>query len=391
MPGDRRSALTQAEEEHRLRVSEAVAAAAKASAAVDRDSRFPREAINSLRTGRLLSALAPVELGGAGRSFTKTARDLEILAGSCASAAMVYAMHQIQLSCLLRHGRNPALRAFTAQVVRDQLLLGSATTEAATAGDLLRSKCWVDADGQSFTLEKSVPVISYGEEADALLVTARRHQDAAETDQVLVACPAPSLRLVRTAPWQAMGMRGTCSSGYLLHASGSLSLVLDDPFPSILAQTMLPVSHTLWAAVWLGIATEAVSRVRRHVQEQARAARGHRTPNASRLMAIMTGHQQFRSLVQGAAERLDRTAPADLTTVEAAIALNSLKISAAALAVDITRQAMQVIGIAGYQESGEFSVTRLLRDALSAPIMVNDDRIAENTAQLLLIYRESLT
>lgn len=390
MTGDHRAARTGAAGGLSLRVSEAAAVAAKASAAVDRDSRFPREAIESLRESRLLCALAPVELGGEGCSFAEAAQALEVLAGSCASTAMIYAMHLVQLSCLIRHGHSQALRAFTAEVVRDQLLLASATSESG-ADDMLSSRCWVDTDDRTFNLEKSAPVISYAEQAHAILVTARRHRDAAPTDQVLVACRRPGIELVRTAAWDAMGMRGTCSRGYLLRAAGSPSLVLDDPFPDILAQTMLPVSHTLWAAVWLGIATEAMSRARRHVQGRARAARDHKTPGANRLAAMIARHLQFRSLVRTAVERLDAAEAVGLATIEAAIVMNSLKISAAALAVDITSQALLAIGIAGYQETGDFSVSRLLRDAHSASVMVNDDRIMENTAQLLLMHRESLT
>jgi acyl-CoA dehydrogenase len=390
MTGGSQAARDEAAEDRRLRVVEAAGIAAKTSAAVDRDARFPHEAIEILRESRLLCALAPAELGGDCCSFAEMVRHLEVIAGSCASTAMIYAMHQIQLSCLLRHGRSPALRAFTAEVVRDQLLLGSATTESGTAGDMLSSRCWIDTDSSTFTLEKSAPVISYAEQADAILVTARRNMDASETDQVLVACRRPGIQLTRTADWNAMGMRGTCSDGYLLRASGT-PLVLADPFRDIIAQTMLPVSHTLWAAVWLGIATEAVSRARRHVQARARTAKDHKTPGASRLVTLMARHQQFRSLVHTAASRLDGARPASLATAKDAIAMNTLKISAAALAVDITSQALLTIGIAGYKETGEFSVSRLLRDAYSASVMVNDDRIAENTAQLVLIHRESLT
>jgi acyl-CoA dehydrogenase len=383
----------QAREEWRARVREAAAVAAKASAAVDRDARFPHEALERLRESQMLGALAPAELGGEDRSFGEIARALEILAGSCASTAMIYAMHQIQLSCLIRHGHRPTLRAFTSEVVRDQLLLGSATSESGTAGDMLTSTCWIDTDGKSFTLEKSAPVVSYAEQADALLVTARRDRDAASTDQVLVACRRPDIKLTRAAEWDAMGMRGTCSHGYQIRVDGSPPLVLDVPFRDILSHTMLPVSHTMWAAVWLGVATEAVSRTRRHAQSRARSARDHQMPGGSRLAIILARHQQFRALVHAAADRLDAAGPGGLglATTEAAMAMNSLKISAAALAVDITSQALLAIGMAGYQETGEFSISRLLRDAYSASIMVNDDRIADNTAQLLLMYRESLT
>jgi len=63
-------------------------------------------------------------------------------------------------------------------------------------------------------------------------------------------------------------------------------------------------------------------------------------------------------------------------------------VSAATLVVDMVGQALMIIGIPGYQEDSEYGLGQLLRDAYSAPIMVNDDRITENTAQLALMHKE---
>ena len=47
--------------------------AGPAADSVDREARFPREAITALREEQLLSALVPKELGGAGRRLPKSA------------------------------------------------------------------------------------------------------------------------------------------------------------------------------------------------------------------------------------------------------------------------------------------------------------------------------
>src|SRR4051794_25234592 len=73
---------------------------------VDRDARFPREAIAALRAERMFSVLVPVEFGGSGASLTDVASAVEALGRHCASTAMVYAMHQIQVASLVRHGRS---------------------------------------------------------------------------------------------------------------------------------------------------------------------------------------------------------------------------------------------------------------------------------------------
>jgi acyl-CoA dehydrogenase len=46
-----------------------------------------------------------------------------------------------------------------------------------------------------------------------------------------------------------------------------------------------------------------------------------------------------------------------------------------------------ICGMAGYKNGTEYSVGRHLRDLHSAPLMINNDRIAQNTASMLLAQR----
>jgi len=47
--------------------------------------------------------------------------------------------------------------------------------------------------------------------------------------------------------------------------------------------------------------------------------------------------------------------------------------------------AMQAAGIAGYRNDSEFSIGRQLRDILSSPIMISNDRIMANVAAATLL------
>jgi acyl-CoA dehydrogenase len=47
--------------------------------------------------------------------------------------------------------------------------------------------------------------------------------------------------------------------------------------------------------------------------------------------------------------------------------------------------AMQACGIAGYRNDTEFSMGRHLRDILSSPIMISNDRILANAAAASLL------
>ncbi|HEX3597656.1 MAG TPA: acyl-CoA dehydrogenase family protein, partial [Polyangiaceae bacterium] len=82
------------------RVAEIAAASAKD---VDANARFPVEAVDALRAERLLGIAVPTDYGGAGSGLAELAEICSVLAQSCATTGMVYAMHQIQVLCMLRH------------------------------------------------------------------------------------------------------------------------------------------------------------------------------------------------------------------------------------------------------------------------------------------------
>ncbi|MES1196270.1 MAG: acyl-CoA dehydrogenase family protein, partial [Steroidobacter sp.] len=181
--------------------------ASKHADSVDRQSRFPAEAVAAIKKERLMSLLIPKDLGGQGAPFFEAAEVCCALAQSCASTGMIYAMHQIKTSSLISHGQNsPWHRKFMQRISDEQLLLASATTEAGIGGDLRNSICAVETKGDQFTLEKMATVISYGKYADAILVTARKNAEAPHSDQVMVAVTKDQYTLDQIGDWDTLGM-----------------------------------------------------------------------------------------------------------------------------------------------------------------------------------------
>jgi acyl-CoA dehydrogenase len=363
--------------------------AGPAAAAVDADSRFPRETIDACKAEGLLAALVPVELGGGGADLAEVSRGLVALGRRCASSAMVMAMHHIQVACLVRHGRNEVLRAYLSELAEQQFLLASATTEVGTGGDVRSSICAIEVTDGRFRVEKQAPVISYADDSDAVLVTARRTADSPESDQVIVLCRPPDLELEQVGEWNALGFRGTCSTGFVLRATGDARAVLDEPYADISTRTMLPVAHLLWSSVWLGIATDAVDLARTFVQREARRKPGTTPPAALRLAEVTVVHEQFVDMVQSSLARFAAagTDPDRLSSIAFAVGMNALKVSASTLVVDIVRECMLICGLASYRLDTPFSLGRHLRDAMGAALMVNNDRIMANNAQMLLVLR----
>jgi acyl-CoA dehydrogenase len=205
----------------------------------------------------------PTAFGGEGASTAEIAEVCSILGQACSSSAMVFAMHQIKVSSLVTHGGDDAWhQGFMARVAAEQLLLGSATTEGGIGGNMRNSICAIEVDGDTCRLEKNATVISYGDQADAILITSRSHAAAAASDQVLTVFLKDQYTLEKTHVWDALGMRGTCSDGYVFKGEAPAVQILPRPFAEIAAQSMLAHAHILWSAVWYGIAADAFGRPR---------------------------------------------------------------------------------------------------------------------------------
>jgi acyl-CoA dehydrogenase len=379
----------------RARIEKVAAIAAAHAAAVDRESRFPQEAIAAARAERLLGIFVPRDLGGEGLGIAEVADVCYALGRACASTAMIYAMHQVKVACIVRHGQNNAWHAhLLRRIANEQLLLASSTTEGQNGGDVRNSSAPIVRNGARISLERQATVISYGAAADGIVTTARRSADAPSSDQVLAVFLKDGYTLAPLSGWDAFGMRGTCSDGYKLTASGSSEQILPVGYDKIHVQTMMPAAHLLWSSAWAGIAAAAVTRARDFVRKAAQRSGGALPPAAAHLTRANVSLRSLRSLIAVSLQRFEAASadPPALETIDFQTGMNLLKVNASELAVATVMSAMQTCGLAGYRNDGEFSIGRHLRDILSSPIMINNDRILVNaaTASLLSGIPESL-
>lgn len=360
---------------------------------VDARARFPEETLAALREARLLSAAIPAEFGGRGASLATCAEIAEILGRGCASSGMIFAMHTIQIASIVNHrAKVGELEEYLREAARDERLIASVTSEVGTSGDLRRSIAALTSAGEDeVRFEKASTTCSYCEQADDLLLTLRRSQDAAANDQVAVLARRGEFSLTDIGEWNTLGMRGTCSPPVRVTGAVPTAQVLPDGFREVAALSMVPVSHILWAAVWLGVAGDACDRARRFLRAKSRKDPDGSALAANRLAELSTRLQTLRAHldleIRRQEERVlagDLQAAAETRTV---LALNDLKLAVSEGIVGIVADAIQVIGIAAYRNEGEFSLGRHLRDAHSAALMINNDRIRGTNADLLLVYK----
>ncbi len=349
----------------------AAGVAAKCADSVDREARFPTETVQALREARLLSAAVPREFGGDGCSLRELAEICAAVAQGCGSSGMVLAMHYIQVACIARHhGNAPALTAYLRELVGKQYLLASITSEVGTSGDTRSSICAVERRDGRFVLNKDATTGSYCASADAILVTARRAADSPANDQVLVLVRKEDCNLVQTTDWDTLGMRGTTSPGFRLTSTGDEAQIIPGSFADSSAQTMVPWSHVLWAALWWGIAADAVARASAYVRGEARKNPGSVPPTALRLAEISSASQTMRHGWQAVAEEFDALPESaagreELLSMGWALKFNNLKVAASTAGPQIVHQVLQIVGILGYKNNSPFTVGRHYRDLLS--------------------------
>jgi acyl-CoA dehydrogenase len=367
----------------------AVAAAATAEAeAVDRDARFPQAAIDAARQQRLLGIQIPQAFGGDGATIPDLTDMCYTLGRACASTAMIFAMHQTKVACLVRHGAGSDWHEeLMRRVASEQMLLASSTTEGQNGGNIRFSTAAVEHAGTEISLVRNATVISYGAQADGIVTIARRANDAAGSDQVLLAITKDDYTLEPSLAWETLGMRGTCSAGFELKFKGRAEQIFPEAYEKIHAQTMTPVAHLCWSSVWAGIAAAAVERAQTFIRKAARGAGGQMPPAAAHFTAARMSLTKLRAVITAS---LDTYATYEhderaLSSLDFQSQINLLKVEASELAVATVMAAMRACGLSGYRNDGDFSVGRQLRDVLSAPIMINNDRILSNIATASLM------
>lgn len=361
----------------------AAEAAARSAAAVDAAGRFPADAFAAIRAQRLLGIMVPEALGGEGATLDELADVCFILGQACSATALIFAMHQIKMACLIRHCKgNAALEGILRQIAREQLLMASSTTEGQAGGNVRASEAAIERSGEEVTLERKATVISYATDADGIVTTARRAADAAASDQVLLVLLKKDYTLERLQSWDTLGMRGTQSEGFTLRARAPAQQVLAEPYERIHQQTMVPHAHLLWGSVWAGIAAAATARAQAFVRAALRSSGGQMPPGAAHFTKAASSLRTLRGVLASALRSYQAVMSDEkaLGALEFQSMITLTKVQVSELAVDTVLAALRTCGLAGFRNDSEFSIGRHLRDVLSAPIMINNDRILANLA-----------
>lgn len=355
------------------------------AAAVDRAARFPSEAIAALRSTRLLG----VSMGAAGTPpwpLADIARATAVLGRACSATGMIWAMHHSQAIAVRQHaplvGEWGAARA---RIAIGETLIASVASEG--SGDLFTTEAAIAPLNHTGLHEivKEASAASFGAEADAMLVSARRDAAVRSNDLVLALVWGTDATREPLSEWNALGMRGTRTIAVRLRGYVRPWQVLPDPFAVIYRLTVIPVAHVLWSSCWIGITEAAVAVASRCVRE--------RRSSGSAAIALGDAAADLnaaRALTRSAIDRCEEILlrPERFQAIADASVFNELKLQVSTLTNRAVLTSLQIIGIGGYMEDGERTIARQVRDILSAPLMISNYRLRDASADLEFARRE---
>jgi acyl-CoA dehydrogenase len=187
---------------------------------VDRDHRFPEEAVRAAAEAGLLGVLIPHEYGGAGLDALAFAICIEELAQACASTSVIVDVHtSVGSEPILLFGTEEQKRRWLPSLASGELLGAFALTEPASGSDAASLTSSARRSGGGYLLNGTKTFITNAGRAGLYVVFARSggvEERAAGVTAFLVPSDAPGLRIGQV--FKKMG----------LHGSPTAELVLED-------------------------------------------------------------------------------------------------------------------------------------------------------------------
>jgi alkylation response protein AidB-like acyl-CoA dehydrogenase len=339
------------------------------SDSVDRDSRFPIEAVEGLADRGLLGLGVPQELGGPGGGPAEIVAAIERVASACSSTAMVYVMHLIATQTLLAGAAEEgANRDVLRQIGSDRHLTTLAFSERATRSHFWAqaSRATVDDRCAVFDAHKSW-VTSAGHAASYVTATgAVGADDPMITELYLISADTPGI--VVGDLFDGLGLCGNASSPVeFTGVRVDLDRRLGGPASgmTLMMEATLPWFVLGCAACCVGLAGAAIEMAAAHLAGTRIAHLGMPLSgvaiNRARLGEAKIRQMQARALLYEVANQVAAGDP------DAQLGVLALKAAAAEMAIAVTDETMRVCGGAAF--SRHLPLERLFRDARAATVM----------------------
>jgi alkylation response protein AidB-like acyl-CoA dehydrogenase len=341
---------------------------------VDREHRFPAEAIAAATESGFMGVLIPREYGGAGLDALAFAICIEELAQACASTAVIVDVHtSVGTEPILLFGDQEQKRRWLPPLAKGEILGAFALTEPSSGSDAASLKTTARRNGRGYVLNGSKVFITNIGHAGVYVVFARTGPDerAAGVTAFLVPADAPGVRVGQV--FDKMGLNGSPTGELLLEnvSVPEANRLGREGQGFAIAMRALDSGRIGISGQALGIAQAGVDEARDLMREK-----GHEQGDDFSLADMATRVRSARLLAYNAAWRCARGLA---FTREASMA----KLHSTDTAMQVSLDALQIAGEEGARAGSPFE--RHVRDAKALQIYEGTNQV-----QRFVIARELL-
>ena len=328
------------------------------AAVYDRETKFPREAVEAAGKLGLLRTTVAEEYGGTAMGNLASCVMLEEINAACVSTGVTISVHNSLVNSLLGKWCTPEQKArWFPKLVTGEWLGAYCLSEAFSGSDAAALRCTAEKQGDHYIMNGAKLWITTGSEAELFVVFARTSEDRVKGISAFVV----------EGSWEGVSV-GKKERKLGLRGSPTTEIVLDNvkvPADCLLDQEgngftialdTLDGGRLGIASQALGIARAAIDLMGAHLasQKDKRGRPSASQPDQWEFADLASELDAYRFLTWRAATLRDRGIRC---STEAAMA----KSCASRLANRAARSAVSLLGLAG--ATGENPAERLLRDA----------------------------
>jgi alkylation response protein AidB-like acyl-CoA dehydrogenase len=334
---------------------------------VDRDARWPSEAMHALMDSRLTGLNAPARVGGHGQGLHGLATIVETLGRGCASTAMCFGMHCVATAVIAARSTARHDERFLGPIAAGRHLTTLALSEAGAGANLFLADTRLTREGGFFHVSGEKQFVTNAGKADSYVVSTQASVQAEAGDFSCLVVENHTHGVEWGPPWNGFGMRGNQSRGMRIDARVPVDNLLGNEGDQVwyIFEVIAPYFLVAMAATYVGVAQAALAAATQHLRERRHVHSGQalaEQPTLQHRVAEMTiAVERSRLLMEHAARLGDAGSP------DALQAILACKADAGETAVSVANEAMTLCGGMAYRENGH--VARLLRDARASHVM----------------------
>jgi len=342
------------------KIADAVSVAATHSDEVDREGRFPHEAVEALRKAGLFGLAVPEDLGGIGGGPAEYLETMQQLSAACGSTAAIYMMHVCATQVVLA-GKGGVDHP-TTRALADGSSLGTlAFSERGSRSHFWAPVSQITPEG-AFDCEKSFTT-SAGY-ADIYVVSTRPNgSEVLESSLYAVSSTDHGIEIGKA--WDGLGMRGNASAPMRITSSVPAAGLLGETGKGLdlMLGVVLPWFQLGQGGLSLGLAQGSLRAATAHVTGARLEHLGQSLADLPTIRARMGRAQIDVQVLEGFLRDLARR----MAEGDAEAPVLAAKAAANETAISVTSEVMQMCG--GAAISRALPMERYFRDARAGSVM----------------------